>query len=121
MRDYSAEDRRVREKLEKNTPRGTRADVAGTVNGLAANHAQREAPGLAAYGVLEARVLEIRAWVDAGEFDTAFRLLYLVADEAAQHDLNGDIAATAAEKGYAHGGGAARGRAAPLNDLSNQR
>ena len=52
MRDYREEDRRVRERLERQSSGGRRADVAGTLNKLISNQAARELPGLDAYGTI---------------------------------------------------------------------
>ena len=48
MRDYTGEDRRVRERLERGSPSGARRDIAGMLNAMAKADAAKEAPGLAA-------------------------------------------------------------------------
>jgi len=48
MRDYTGEDRRVRERLERGSPSATRRDIAGMLNAMAKADAAKEAPGLAA-------------------------------------------------------------------------
>ena len=52
MVDWTKRDREQRERLERNSPRGTRADVVGSLNKVAVGHAEREMPGLGAYGVI---------------------------------------------------------------------
>ena len=52
VRDYSAEDREQRERLERNSGGGQRANVVGMVNQLAKIHDKRALPGLSAYGVI---------------------------------------------------------------------
>jgi hypothetical protein len=46
MVDWTKRDREQRERLERNSPRGTRADVVGSLNKVAVGHAEREMPGL---------------------------------------------------------------------------
>jgi hypothetical protein len=48
MHDYSAEDRATRERLERNSSAGARADVCGILNKVAAGDVVRELPGAAA-------------------------------------------------------------------------
>jgi hypothetical protein len=52
VRDCSAEDREQRERLERNSGGGQRANVVGMVNQLAKIHDKRALPGLSAYGVI---------------------------------------------------------------------
>ena len=52
MKDYTAEDRAQREKLERMSSAGSRADVCGILNKMVAGDAARELPGLAAYGLI---------------------------------------------------------------------
>lgn len=54
MGDYTAEDRRVRARLERNSSAGQRVDVVGRLNTVAAGDASRQLPGLAAYQLLKA-------------------------------------------------------------------
>jgi hypothetical protein len=44
MRDYTGEDRRVRERLERGSPSGARRDIAGMLNAMA--KADAAAPGM---------------------------------------------------------------------------
>jgi hypothetical protein len=52
MVDWAKEDRKQRDKLERASRRGERADVVGTINKMVGQHAAREMPGLGAYGVI---------------------------------------------------------------------
>ena len=52
MKDHSKEDREQRERLERASPSGRRADMAGMLNALAQVHAAKEAPGLLAINVI---------------------------------------------------------------------
>jgi hypothetical protein len=65
MKDYRAEDRRQRERLERNTGAGTRVNMAAQVNALAKGRAGREMPGLSAYGVI--RLLQSNGAAEARE------------------------------------------------------
>jgi predicted YcjX-like family ATPase len=52
LKDYSAEDRAMREKLERNSSAGQRVNMAGMVNQLVKVHDKRALPGMSAYGVI---------------------------------------------------------------------
>ena len=55
MRDHANEDRKVRERLERNSIQGPRANRVGDLNKAVAAHAERELPVLAAIGLLRVR------------------------------------------------------------------
>ena len=52
MKDWTADDRRHRERLERNSSGGVRADRVGSLNKMFCDHMARELPGLGAYGVI---------------------------------------------------------------------
>ena len=54
MRDFKAEDRAQRAKLERQSSAGQRADIVGSLNKIAAGDARRELPGVLAYRALMA-------------------------------------------------------------------
>lgn len=65
MKDWSREDRRVRERLERNSVPAPRANRVADLNKAVAAHVERELPGLVAYGTLRLRqaghTAEVRA------------------------------------------------------------
>jgi hypothetical protein len=52
MKDFTAEDRRHREALEKQSPSGARANMVATLNALSGIHGAKEAPPLAALNAI---------------------------------------------------------------------
>jgi len=55
MKDYTAADRRLRERLERNSSAGVRANIVADLNKVAGDHAAHVMPGLGAYGTIRLR------------------------------------------------------------------
>jgi hypothetical protein len=54
MRDYTAEDKAMRERLERQSPGGRRVDMVDRLNRMAAGDAAQGLPGITAYALIMA-------------------------------------------------------------------